>query len=231
MKILTWNILASEWIKKSYYPTVKDQTLFHRNSRSRIILDKLKEESADIVFLQEVMPLEYKLLYKEFHRVYHFSRLSPVQWYKTKKSQSGNLTLVKKNTFNTWTETPFSYGLYVQVDHLHLFNIHLDDVSYAKRKRQLDGLPLDKDNIILAGDFNQNYKPSSRLYQLEGFSVHNKCDTYFVEKNMNLDNILSKGFNHRSVSCDYVPSDVEEGLNLYGSDHIPVTVVLSKSNI
>jgi len=230
MKILTWNILASEWIKKDYYPTVKDQTLFHRNSRSKIILDKLKEESADIVFLQEVMPLEYRLLYQHFRHVYQFSKLTHIQWYKT-KSQSGNLTLVKKKSFKRWSETPFAHGLYVQVDHLHLFNIHLDDVSYAKRKRQLDSLPLDKDYVILAGDFNQNYKPSSKLYDLEGFSVHNKCDTYFVEKKMNLDNILSKGFIHRSDSCDYVPSDVEEGLNLYGSDHIPVTVVLSKSKI
>ena len=230
MKILTWNILASEWIKKSYYPSVKDHTLFHRNSRTRIILDKLKEESADIVFLQEVMPLEYKLLYQTFRHVYHFSRLAPIHWYKT-KGQSGNITLVKKNTFKTWRETPFAHGLYVQVDNLHLFNIHLDDVSYAKRKRQLDSLPLNKDYVILGGDFNQNYKASSRLYALDGFTVHNKCATYFVEKNINLDNILSKGFIHRSVSCDYVPSHVEEGLNLYGSDHIPVTVVLSKSKI
>ena len=82
--------------------------------------------------------------------------------------------------------------------------------------------------MILAGDFNQSYKPSSRLYHLDGFTVHNKCNTYFVEKNMNIDNVITRGFVHQSDSCDYVPSHVEEGLNLYGSDHIPVVVHLRK---
>lgn len=228
MKVLTWNILASEWIKKSYYPTVKDHTLFKRKNRIEIIRDKLKDESADIVFLQEVMPLEYQELYTLFHRVYQFSRLNPIQWYK-KKSQSGNVTMMKKNLFTAWKETPFDHGLYVQVDNLHLFNVHLDDVSYAKRKKQLSQLPLDHKYVILAGDFNQPYKPSSRLYHLDGFTVHNKCNTYFVEKNINIDNVISRGFMHHSDSCDYVPSNVEEGLNLYGSDHIPVIVQLTKS--
>jgi endonuclease/exonuclease/phosphatase family metal-dependent hydrolase len=229
MKILTWNILASEWIKKSYYPTVKDHSLFQSDTRCKIILDKLKDESADIVFLQEVMPLEYKILYQEFHRMYQFSTLSNIQWYNLKKSDSGNLTMVKKHLFNSWNETPFDHGLYVKIDNLHLFNVHLDDVSYDKRKKQLRQLPLDHKYVILAGDFNQNYKKESKLYDLPGFSVHNKCNTYFVEKKMNIDNILSKGFIHHNDSCEYVPSKVEEGLNLYGSDHIPVTVKLSYS--
>jgi endonuclease/exonuclease/phosphatase family metal-dependent hydrolase len=230
MKVLTWNILASEWIKKSYYPTVKDHTIFQRKNRIEIIHDKLKTESADIIFLQEVMPLEYKELYKVFHREYQFSRLMPIQWYK-KTSQSGNLTLVKKNLFTTWKESPFDHGLYVQVDNLHLLNVHLDDISYDKRKRQLRQLPLDHKYVILAGDFNQPYKPTSCLYYLDGFTVHNKCNTYFVEKKINIDNVITRGFMHQGNSCDYVPYHVEEGLNLYGSDHIPVIINLTKSKI
>jgi endonuclease/exonuclease/phosphatase family metal-dependent hydrolase len=224
MKILTWNILASEWIKKSYYPTVKDQTLLKRGKRMKIIVDHLKEESADIVFLQEVMPLDYHLLYKEL-KDYHFSTLTPIEWY-NKNSESGNLTLVKKGLFRKWSETPFDHGLYVKVDQLHLFNVHLDDVSYYKRKKQLARLPLEGKQVILAGDFNQCYKKNAHLYDLPGFTVHNKCDTYFVEKRMNLDNILTKGFAGSSNACSYVPTHVEEGLTIYGSDHIPVTVNL-----
>ena len=207
---------------------VKDQTLFQRKSRSKIIVDTLKEESADIVFLQEVMPLEYKILYQEFHRRYQFSTLTPIQWY-NQKCHSGNLTMVKKHTFKKWTEIPFDHGIYVNVDNLHLFNVHLNDVSYSKRKKQIDSLPLDHTHVILAGDFNQNYKKGSKLYDLPGFTVHNTCNTYFVEKKMNIDNILTKGFLYESDRCLYVPTQVEEGLHLYGSDHIPVRVTLTKT--
>jgi len=260
---MTWNILASEWIKKSYYPTVKDPSLFQRKTRIQIILEKIKDTNPDILCLQEVMPLEYTRLYEAFPK-YQFSRLAPIQWYKTdrpmnkadrpmnKSSKSGNLIMVKKG-FTHWTEHPFEYGVYVMVDRLHIFNVHLDDVSYQKRLRQLRQLNLSMDHVIVAGDFNQDYKPTSALYQVPGFTVHNRCNTYFVEKKMNLDNILTKGiktkglanqtkgiqthsFNHlgaepwrsrrtRPSTCGYVPR-VEEGLDLYGSDHIPVTVTI-----
>jgi len=231
MKILTWNILASEWIKKSYYPTVRDQTLFNPDNRIHIIIDKLSKESADIVFLQVVMPMEYKVLYQKFNRTYRLSRLTPIQWSKTQstksESQSGNVTLVKKRIFDTWSESSFDHGIYVRIDQLHLFNIHLDDTSHYKRKKQLDQILLhDKKYVVLAGDFNQPYK-DTHLYQLPGFIVHNLCNTYFVEKNMNIDNILTKGLKCSVDSCQYLPTSVEEGLSMYGSDHIPVTATVT----
>ncbi len=241
MKVVTWNILASEWIKKSYYPTVKDPSLF--KNRIQTILHKIKDMDPDIVCLQEVMPHEYTRLCEAFPQ-YQCSKLTPIQWY-NKKSKSGNLTMVKKR-FTRWTEHSFDHGVYVQVDRLHVFNVHLDDVSYTKRLRQLHQLDLSMDHVIVAGDFNQEYKPTA-LYQLPGFTVHNKCPTYFVEKKMNIDNILTKGIQTKLASnsgaeprnavprkrsrrtrpsCEYVPDRVEEELLLYGSDHIPVTVVL-----
>jgi len=109
--------------------------------------------------------------------------------------------------------------------------VHLDDVSYTKRRRQLERLPLDEHYVILGGDFNQHYRPRSKLYDLPKFTVHNTCNTYFVEKKMNLDNILTRGFASASSFCEYVPNHVEEGLHLYGSDHIPVIVHLIPSKI
>jgi len=251
---MTWNILASEWIKKSYYPSVKDPSLFERKTRIQTILEKIKDMDPDILCLQEVMPLEYKRLYEAFPK-YKFSRLAPIQWYKSvnsmnnKSAKSGNVTMVKKG-FTNWTEHPFEYGVYIKVDRLHIFNVHLDDVSYQKRLRQLHQLNLSMDHVIVAGDFNQDYKPTSALYQVPGFTVHNRCNTYFVEKKMNLDNILTKGFPNQSktihsktkpfhnlgaeprrpsrarpATCGYIPR-VEEGLDLYGSDHIPVIVTI-----
>ena len=62
MKIMSWNILAAEWIKKSYYPTIDKKILFNRRARFTRILKTIKEENADIILLQEVMQLEYNSL-------------------------------------------------------------------------------------------------------------------------------------------------------------------------
>ena len=64
MKILSWNVLASEWIKKSYYPTVKENILFDRRSRLKRIMERIIYENPDIILLQEVMSLEYKTFMK-----------------------------------------------------------------------------------------------------------------------------------------------------------------------
>lgn len=224
MKILTWNILASEWVKKSYYPTVKDHSLFEEDKRIKIIIKKIKEIHADIVMLQEVMEQEYDTIYKQFHKEYHCSSLRTIQWSKSKTS-SGNVTLLKKAMFKKWSEIPIDYGIYVNADNLSIFNVHLDDVSPAKRRKQLSDIRpfLEKEKYaVIAGDFNQAYKKGTKLYEIPNFTVHNECNTYFVEKNMNIDNILTKGFMETSNSCMYVPQSVEEGLQLYGSDHIPV---------
>jgi hypothetical protein len=174
--------------------------------------------------LQEVMEQEYDTIYKQFHKEYHCSSLRTIQWSKSKTS-SGNVTLLKKAMFKKWSEIPIDYGIYVNADNLSIFNVHLDDVSPAKRRKQLSDIRpfLEKEKYaVIAGDFNQAYKKGTKLYEIPNFTVHNECNTYFVEKNMNIDNILTKGFMETSNSCMYVPQSVEEGLQLYGSDHIPV---------
>ena len=42
VKVITWNILASEWIMKKDYPDIKKFELFNSKKRIKIILDKLK---------------------------------------------------------------------------------------------------------------------------------------------------------------------------------------------
>ena len=74
MKVLSWNILANEYIKKQYYPQVKEELLI-REDRFKLISSKLKEINADIILLQEVMSAEYKNLKELLSHKYFISKL------------------------------------------------------------------------------------------------------------------------------------------------------------
>jgi hypothetical protein len=51
------------------------------------------------------------------------------------------------------------------------------------------------------------------------------CPTYYIERKMNIDNILTKGFQKAPLSkCNWYPTRVEDGFKEYGSDHLPVLV-------
>jgi mRNA deadenylase 3'-5' endonuclease subunit Ccr4 len=72
IKVLSWNILASEFIKKTYYPTLNFNLLNDRNKRIKIIIDNLMKEDPDIILLQEVMVKEYNYLKKYLKKNYYF---------------------------------------------------------------------------------------------------------------------------------------------------------------
>jgi len=221
---MTWNILASEWIEPEYYPTVKDFQVMDSDKRIELIVKKLMTENADTILLQEVTDTHYDLLYKHFNKSYYISSLRPIRW-DNSPSTSGNITLVRKTSCKKIAEYPLDFGVFVKADQVAIYNVHLDDVSFRKRKKQLDLLrpSIGKEKyVILGGDFNQEYKPNCGLYQFPEVTVHNPCVTYFVEKNMNIDNILTKGFMVSNDRCSFVPGTVTEGLRIYGSDHIPV---------
>jgi endonuclease/exonuclease/phosphatase family metal-dependent hydrolase len=250
VKVLSWNILASEWVTKKYYPDINKAELFNTKKRIKTIIDKLKTYNADILLLQEVMPEEYKNLNKYFKEDYYISQIQPIKWsYKNNaniKSESGNVTLVRLSKY-----TPIELNLdtllssYTQLSQfcrviqcknnetnkvITLYNIHLDDLSSVKRNKQMSHL-LKFDNelnkatksCIIAGDFNQVYRDTSKLYTIPKFTVHNFCNTYYIEKNINIDNILTRGFKlDKSSKCTNLSQDTEDIFKKIGSDHIPV---------
>jgi endonuclease/exonuclease/phosphatase family metal-dependent hydrolase len=252
VKVISWNILASEWITKKDYPEINKTELFNTKKRIKTIIDKLKIVNADILLLQEVMAEEYKNLNKYFKGEYYISQIQPIKWsYKNNentKSESGNVTLVRLSKY-----TPIELNLetqpllYTQLSQfcritqcinnesnkvITLYNIHLDDLSSVKRNKQLS-LLLEFDNelnkhhrknaCIIAGDFNQVYRENSKLYTIPKFTVHNFCNTYYIEKNINIDNILSRGFKEdKSSKCSNLSDDTEDIFKKIGSDHIPV---------
>jgi endonuclease/exonuclease/phosphatase family metal-dependent hydrolase len=246
MKILSWNILASEWIKKCYYKKVKDHILFNRNQRFKTIFSKINQEDPDIILLQEVMKLEYASLKRHLGHKYHISPIKAIKWQynpnnksNTKHSESGNITLLKKSLFPYYSSAiihrPLDFGIYTKClyknEILTIFNIHLDDLSSKIRLQQLTSLkPLFSIYCIIGGDFNQVYRKSSKLYKLSGFKVHNsRCNTYYIDRKINIDNILTKGLKlikSKHLDCEYVPDKVEDGFNIYASDHLPIKLHL-----
>ena len=255
MKIMSWNILASEWIKKSYYPKVNKKILFNRKARFNKIMKTINQENADIIMLQEVMSLEYKSLKHYLDNKYTISPLNPIKWKypkdnKTKnQGESGNVTFIRKNILKNdgiknsnkeINHQSFDFGIYTQIpnNNISVFNIHLDDLSVTTRNKQMksvESLLYTTPKCIIGGDFNQPYRKNSKIYNLPEFIIHNtNCPTYYIEEKMNIDNIMSRGFDkdkdknknkvENEEQCGIYPTTMEEGFEMYGSDHLPVII-------
>jgi endonuclease/exonuclease/phosphatase family metal-dependent hydrolase len=235
MKILSWNILAAEWIKSSYYPQINDKILFNRTARFQRIISIIKNANADIILLQEVMPLEYEMLIKHLQNSYLYSPLIPIKWkYSNQKiGTSGNMTLIRKSNhqFIKPIHYAFEFGIYTELPQIGICNIHLDDLSKQKRINQIkmleDEILYRKDKVILGGDFNEEYSTNSYIYNLHKFIVHNnECSTYYIDGKMNIDNIMTRGFiaENNKHKCFQYPISMEEGILKYGSDHLPIIV-------
>jgi endonuclease/exonuclease/phosphatase family metal-dependent hydrolase len=238
MKILSWNILADEFIKERYYPMIPPELLLKRQHRQKQILTLLKHIQTDVMLLQEVMPAEYKLLVAAFKKTHHILRGKYITW-QQKPSHSGNVTLLSKELFTLSAKpiTDLKFGLIVQCEYqsqpLLLINIHLDDVSQPKRLSQLEELvPLIQthEKIIMGGDFNDNYntdKPSAvyKLIKNSGLKIFNHKPTYYVGRPLCIDHILTKGLLFKNKTAQVVndfKADIVQEYNVYGSDHLPV---------
>ena len=233
MRILSWNILASEWIKKSYYKDVNHAILFNRNERFEQIIELIKSTNADIILLQEVMPEERLQFMKLLGHTYIISPIQRIAWQYQNNSKSGNMTMLKRNPFSNHDVHHFSkeYGIYTQCIHNNtkcdIINLHLDDISRTTRHKQMEDaykiLRRGKYVHIIGGDFNHIYRKDSKLYHQYGFDVHNTCVTYCDKRNINIDNILTRGARKYSESkCYAMPASISECISNYGSDHLPV---------
>ena len=240
MKILSWNILADEFIEKRYYPMIPPAILLNRVQRQTQIMHLLTQLDMDVLLLQEVMPLEYNTLLQTFQKTHHIIRGKNITW-QNKQSHSANVTVLRKTLFARPVSLPLAFGLGVQCVYQHrplvLFNIHLDDLSPGQRQKQVtELLPsiASHPRVIVGGDFNENYKASapSELYQrfqttVEGLRILNKDPSYYIERKMCIDNILIKGvaLKHRQAYVlDAFNGDRVKQFITYGSDHLPIAV-------
>ena len=231
--IVSWNILANEFIEKQYYPNFNYDFLTNRLVRMKIIAHQMETQNADIFLLQEVMKNEYRYLKRRF-RQYSFSKLCPIEW--DLHSESGNVILFRSALFSITSSQSLIYlnrifGQHICLKHkqqeFHILNIHLNDIYFQKRKAQIKTiLPILKNNsrVILGGDFNQNYNQNPSLFSvIPEYTIHNKNMTYYIESFMNIDNILTKGFKGTiSKKIDYTRIPKDELLETFASDHLPV---------
>ena len=237
MKIMSWNILASEWIKKAYYPKVDKKILFNRSARFVKILEIIVKADADVILLQEVMPLEYTSLKKHLQKKYQVSPLVPIKWkYMTegnKPSESGNTTFIRRSLAGQKQieHFPLDFGIHTEISGLSIFNIHLDDLTAQTRNKQIKSIATRlyaTPQTIIGGDFNQSYRKNSYIYHLPEFTVHNiECPTYYIEQKLNIDNIMTRGIfikEKKNNKCIAYPSKMEEGIEAYGSDHLPIII-------
>jgi len=218
MKILTWNILANEWIN--------NKTLIHdRSKRFKNIFKIITELDPDVIFLQEVMKVEHNKLVKLLGSSFYISDIVSI-W----GSESGNVSIFRKSMFKKIIHIPLKFGLYSVCDDYNFFNVHLDDISIKKRYSQMyeiNTLTLNTIKCVIGGDFNHQYSIRSPFYKLKNFKVLNKKQkTYYIGRKINIDNILIKGLHAKFIPLHY-PFD----MNVIGSDHLPLLVLFSFNNI
>ncbi len=215
---------------------IPSEILLNRKQRQNQMIYNLRQMDMDVMLLQEVMQSDYNMLIRVFQKTHHLLRGKNIKWQDT-QSHSGNVTLLRKSLFNAPTLLPLTFGLGVHCLYnakpLVIFNIHLDDISHPERIKQINQLLPNfaaTEQIILGGDFNENYTPSSALYQrikATGLKILNRKPTYFIERKMCIDNIMVKGITlkHQSAHVlDAFNGDRAKQFITYGSDHLPVAV-------
>ena len=75
-------------------------------------------------------------------------------------------------------------------------------------------------NCVIGGDFNHQYRKYGSFYKLKNFKVMNKTkQTYYIDRSVNIDNILLKG-----IKGVFIPLDYPDKMDILGSDHLPILV-------
>ena len=244
LSILTWNILADEFIQQSYYTPIPPEILFNRKQRETQIIATLKSAvDRDVILLQEVMQPEYNTLVATFAKTHHILRGESTNW-QYQHRHCGNVILLCKTLFTmpppkmgNFGKIPLDFGLGVRCLYKNrpilIFNIHLYDISAEKRLQQWKELiPYFSANeqIIIGGDFNDHYSAenASELYQNisdAGLKILNHKPSYYIEEKMCIDNILIKGITLNDSEAQVMnnfDADVLKQFITYGSDHLPV---------
>jgi endonuclease/exonuclease/phosphatase family metal-dependent hydrolase len=246
MKVLTWNILADQYIDyndlQRDYPTI-DATSLRSSKRVPIILSHLVQQDADIMFLQEVTPETAQRIQQHWNNTHQ----GTLTLHRYKNADSGNLTLFRTSLFQDLeTESKFFGGSHnvtnISVCHsvdsgtpLVTANVHFDWENAARRKREANGLvrfltkQFPNSRIIVAGDFNTDQDAVHRKFRSKAFvgALHKATSTFLCEKPM-IDFIYGKNIHltHGKVHNHPIRNPqtcFQNTIREFGSDHYMVT--------
>ena len=242
--ILSWNVLAQDYIDKSY-DKYKDYLDF--DYRSKKIIYHLKKIDSDIIFLQEVDYNFYKLLKTEFKN-YYFGKLIKNCWNECNTHTFNliiskyKLKLIKIFKLNEFNNSQGIFRVKIIDRYYYLVNIHLYDKNNKIRQMEITKI-LNKLNninypIIIGGDFNNNIINNNFKKILDKYNYINATQIeniteddftyqsndnfmlidFFVVKN--IDKFKTKN-NLRYNNTQKLPI-----LKYYGSDHLPILLYI-----
>ena len=244
MRVLTWNILASEWVNPIDYPDV-ESTLLNATRRSNCIISHLKHYSLhsafDIIALQEVMPAMHARLVKTFKDNYYVTPIKRIGWGRQRKAgKSGNVIMLRllpndnanRNRIKTLEYLGEDFAQCCVIDdHFLVCNVHLDADATLRRQQMgkladiVHGYP----QAIVLGDFNEDYATHRDFYAMvpECHVINNRpFPSYFGQEPANVDNILTKGLRLSGFAPWFFPESYKpyprtmvDELKRLGTDH------------
>lgn len=230
--ILSWNILAQRYTKNT--------SLVWKN-RLEVILSLLSRTDTNIILLQEVELETFEADFEPLFEKYNYTR--HVQ-NKKRNNPIGNAILWKKD----WAVCSNNYSktrsLHVKLDILEekqqifVSNVHLSAGLGSKSKERSKELSSclslyeEEDNIILGGDFNDDFSSDDGIVTLleDKFSSPVTAVTCAVgERGFNFDHILVSGkLNIKRTPLFIDMFNVKLPSITIPSDHIPIVSIIKR---
>jgi len=234
MRVLTWNILSSEW-----EPKMEDFV-----KRKPLIKKMLIRRVYDVILLQEVDKRSYRFIRKELSKIYWISKMAVIEWSDDPEIETGNVILIRKKWKGNARVKEIGVDLndggilMITLKRYVIINVHLTLKSMEQRLKDIKYLNLwiktkfPKHDVILGGDFNNNLMKTKRIHKYlisQGYdnavSTANKS-TYLPYKAA-IDFVYTKGVKKTNGKIMDTDNKKKISLKELGSDHYPVLASLT----
>lgn len=240
IRIVSFNVLASNFVLPSYYPTIEKEYL-NINYRRERILSFLRSihKIVDIIGLQEVTKNEFQYYKRELSNYYNcFVPHDKGHW--STDIPNGNALFINKDKF----DNPLFYDINLAAGNhcikcdlfyhgvsISIFNIHLEDENKKLRELQYNKVlsSIDDRNVyldLIIGDFNMEHGIETKNFK----DTLSRNPTFFDNISF-IDHILYRSdiaeVEKGEVLIKNVTGDIGKyNFIFYGSDHIPVQTII-----
>lgn len=242
LHVVSWNILAPIYMKCKYYKFTACHNL-NIHSRFPVLCDMINLMNADIYLFQEVTQSIYHKLKEHFPNYTWIFKPHAFQYWKESSAHelNGNvvawcetldLKQVKSTSLRLSNGNRGTLVTGMLNSHRVAFvSIHLDDVSDHCRQLQMNQLMKyipKHSKLVVGGDLNDENGVLIKQFKESGFNISPPQPTYFEEGPMSIDYLMSRNFARDPPPYYYIPPcDKHTIITKFGSDHLPVTGVLT----